>query len=56
MTRPTTELFQITDRVTVMKDGRVVTTAPTADLDTDRLIRLMVGRDVETNRPEPRVG
>jgi ribose transport system ATP-binding protein len=40
------EVFRITDRVTVMKDGRVVTTERTADLTPERLVRLMVGRDL----------
>jgi ribose transport system ATP-binding protein len=40
------EVFRITDRVTVMKDGRVVATEPTADLTPERLVRLMVGRDL----------
>jgi ribose transport system ATP-binding protein len=40
------EVFQITDRVTVMKDGRVVTTEPTATLTPDRLVNLMVGREL----------
>ena len=40
------EVFRITDRVTVMKDGRVVATTPTRDLTTDDLVRQMVGRDL----------
>jgi ribose transport system ATP-binding protein len=40
------EVFKITDRVTVMKDGRVVATEPTANLTPAHLVRLMVGRDV----------
>lgn len=40
------EVFRITDRVTVMKDGRVVATERTADMDPDRLVRLMVGREL----------
>ncbi len=40
------EVFRITDRVTVMKDGRVVATERTADLAPDDLVRLMVGRDL----------
>jgi ribose transport system ATP-binding protein len=40
------EVFRITDRVTVMKDGRVVATERTADMDPERLVRLMVGRDL----------
>jgi ribose transport system ATP-binding protein len=38
------EVFQITDRVVVMKDGRVVATAATSDLNPAQLVRLMVGR------------
>jgi ribose transport system ATP-binding protein len=40
------EVFRIADRVTVLKDGRVVATEPTSELTTDRLVRLMVGREV----------
>ena len=41
------EVFHITDRVTVMKDGRVVTSEPTTALTHDRLVRLMVGREID---------
>lgn len=40
------EVFQISDRVTVLKDGQVVATRDTNNLDRDQLIKLMVGRDV----------
>ena len=40
------EVFRITDRVTVMKDGQVVATEATRDMTPDRLVRLMVGRDL----------
>jgi ribose transport system ATP-binding protein len=40
------EVYQITHRVTVMKDGRVVADAPTASLGPDDLVRLMVGREL----------
>jgi ribose transport system ATP-binding protein len=40
------EVFRITDRVTVMKDGRVVATERTADMTPDQLVRLLVGRDL----------
>jgi len=43
------EVFTITDRVTVMKDGRVVTTERTRDLTPERLVRAMVGRDVRAD-------
>jgi ribose transport system ATP-binding protein len=40
------EVYQVTHRVTVMKDGRVVADAPTTSLGPDDLVRLMVGRDL----------
>ena len=43
------EIFSLTDRVTVMRNGRVVTTQPTAELDQPALVRLMTGR--EPNSP-----
>ena len=53
------EIFQIADRVTVMRDGKVVATLPRSDLDQQKLIRLMVGRDYPTIcilNPIPRLG
>jgi ribose transport system ATP-binding protein len=41
------EVFRITDRVVVMKDGRVVASEPTAEVTPERLIRLMVGREID---------
>jgi ribose transport system ATP-binding protein len=40
------EVFRITDRVTVLKDGRVVGGGPTAQMTPAGLIRAMVGRDL----------
>lgn len=40
------EIFQIADRVTVLKDGEYVATKETRDTDGDELIRLMIGRKV----------
>ena len=40
------EVFELCDRTTVLRDGRNVVTAPTADLTTADLIRHMVGRAV----------
>jgi ribose transport system ATP-binding protein len=40
------EIAGIADRITVMKDGRKVETATAAALPTDRIVRLMVGRDL----------
>jgi ribose transport system ATP-binding protein len=52
------EIFQIADRVTVMRDGKVVATLPRSDLDQQKLIRLMVGRDIRHLYPksEPKLG
>ncbi len=47
------EIFQIADRVTVMRDGKVVATLPRSDLDQQKLIRLMVGRDIHNLYPKP---
>src|SRR5215211_6631640 len=38
------EIFQIADRITVLRDGRHITTAPASELDAEELVRLMVGR------------
>ena len=40
------EIFQITDEIVVLKDGRYVTRFTTAQTDEDALISAMVGRDV----------
>ena len=40
------ELYQICDRVTVLRDGRLIHTGPLAALDRLHLISLMLGRDV----------
>ena len=37
------EILDFTDRVTVLRDGRVVTTTDTADLDRESLVDLIVG-------------
>lgn len=40
------EVFRIADRVTVLRDGRLVGTRPISELDHDKVIRMMVGREV----------
>jgi ABC-type sugar transport system ATPase subunit len=47
------EIFRIADRVTVMRDGRVVDTVPASELDEEKLVRLMVGREVGNLYPKP---
>lgn len=44
------EIFQVCDRVTVLKDGRVTGVRDVQKTTTDELIRLMVGRDVHFMR------
>ena len=40
------EVFEIADRVTVLRDGRLIGSRPAAELDHNAVIRMMVGRDV----------
>lgn len=40
------EIMAISDRVTIMRDGRVVASVKTSESSEDELARLMVGRDV----------
>ncbi len=40
------EIFEIADRATVLKDGKFVDTVNTSDVDEERIVSLMVGRDV----------
>jgi len=40
------EIFDLSDRVTVLRDGKYVGTADTADIDEHTLVGMMVGRDI----------
>jgi len=40
------ELFEITDRITVMRDGKYIGTVTTKDTSNDQLISMMVGREL----------
>ena len=44
------ELYQVCDRVTVMRDGRTVMTSRMGDIEKFPLIAAMLGRDLETVR------
>src|SRR3954447_7469308 len=46
------ELKQITDRVTVMRDGRYIKTVSTIEASTQEIISMMVGRTVYEATPE----
>jgi inositol transport system ATP-binding protein len=41
------EIYQIADRITVLRDGQFIASKNTADLDKNSLIALMVGREIE---------
>lgn len=45
------ELFEICDTVTVMRDGQVVATEKTSDIDRKGLIKMMVGRELNESYP-----
>ncbi|WP_329424801.1 sugar ABC transporter ATP-binding protein [Streptosporangium sp. NBC_01495] len=45
------EVFDLSTRVTVLKDGALVRTADTTGITSDELVRLMVGRDLGTYFP-----
>jgi ribose transport system ATP-binding protein len=47
------EIFRIADRVTVMRDGKIVETKPTSELTEEELVNLMVGREVGNLYPKP---
>jgi rhamnose transport system ATP-binding protein len=49
------ELFQIADRVTVLRDGASIGTRPIAEVDRGQLIRMMVGREITAIFPKQTV-
>jgi general nucleoside transport system ATP-binding protein len=49
------EVQELCDRVTVMRDGRVIDTVPNEGLDRRKLARMMVGRDIQFVPEHPQV-
>jgi D-xylose transport system ATP-binding protein len=47
------EVFRLSDRITVLRDGRTVGTYPAHEMDAARVIALMVGREVNEIFPKP---
>jgi simple sugar transport system ATP-binding protein len=47
------EVMAISDRVTVLRDGRAVGTRITREVSRDELVKLMVGREVKPLAPQP---
>lgn len=52
------EVMEISNRVTVLRQGAVVQTVSTADTDKNKLAEMMVGREIRfsINKPPPEVG
>jgi ABC-type sugar transport system ATPase subunit len=50
ITHRMSEVFRLSDRITVLRDGRLVATGPAGDFTRETLIRAMVGRAVEERR------
>jgi D-xylose transport system ATP-binding protein len=46
------EFFRITDSVTVLRDGKVITTQPTKELTQHELVKFMVGREMKERFPQ----
>ncbi|SFC34878.1 sugar ABC transporter ATP-binding protein [Tropicimonas isoalkanivorans] len=45
------EIFQICDRITVLRDGEYIGTCNVSDVDNDGLVEMMVGRRIENSFP-----
>ncbi|WP_172330062.1 sugar ABC transporter ATP-binding protein [Mangrovicoccus sp. HB161399] len=51
------EIFEICDRITVLRDGEYIGSCEVAEVDNDRLVEMMVGRRIENSfppKPAPR--
>lgn len=49
------EVFRLADRVTVLRDGRVIGTRPVEAVTRDDLVRMMVGREITEQYPKSQV-
>lgn len=47
------EIFEIAEKVTVIRDGEIVGAYPPSELDEDKLVYLMTGKTFRTEAPEP---
>ncbi|MGO7984321.1 D-xylose ABC transporter ATP-binding protein, partial [Rhizobium johnstonii] len=47
-----TEIFELCDTITMLKDGALVSSGPASELDTNELVRRMVGRPISTYYPD----
>lgn len=46
------EIFELTQRTTIMRDGQVITTLMTSETNRDELIKYMVGREIKDAYPK----
>ncbi|MDQ7093139.1 sugar ABC transporter ATP-binding protein [Desulfosporosinus sp. PR] len=46
------EIFQISDRITVLRDGRYIGTREAKDTTLDELVQMMVGREIKERFPQ----
>lgn len=49
------EIFRISDRVSVMRDGKLIGTLNTKETSGDELVRLMIGRELKDTYPGHRI-
>jgi ribose transport system ATP-binding protein len=49
------EVFQIADRVTVLRDGQLIETASVSQLDEERVVQMMVGRELGEMYPKANI-
>ena len=49
------EIFEITDRITVFRDGKYIATRMTSETTHDELVSMMVGKDIRDLYPERKV-
>ncbi|MBE2269129.1 MAG: sugar ABC transporter ATP-binding protein, partial [Anaerolinea sp.] len=47
------EALEVADRISVLRDGRLIATEPTSRLNRAEVVRLMVGRHLEIERKHP---
>ena len=52
------EIFELADRVTVLRDGALIGTRPIAEVNEQTLVAMMVGREIDHlfPKPEPSIG
>lgn len=49
------EIFRIADRVTVLRDGKLIATKPVSETSREEIIRMMVGRELKDTIPKKEV-